>query len=153
MSVFVFRRVQEGHHGEPAITRERKHLSKIHESHCKPSTCLACSYLNWREEVNAALCSAVDRQNERTNDKTTTVTLRPRVNHCDARGGTTCFRYVTRKRIITNIPIAHVIHRLYAGFLTDRHWTVVRNLKLRRGLLIVQLKASSILVQNDRNKA
>ena len=68
------------------------------------------------------------------------------------RGGTTCFRYVTRKRIITNIPIAHVIHRLYAG---DRHWTVVRNLKLRRGLLIVQLKASSILVQfieNDRNK-
>ena len=71
------------------------------------------------------------------------------------RGGTTCFRYVTRKRIITNIPIAHVIHRLYAGFLTDRHWTVVRNLKLRRGLLIVQLKASSILVQfieNYRNK-
>ena len=70
-------------------------------------------------------------------------------------GGTTSFRYVTRKRIITNIPIAHVIHRLYAGFLTDRHWTVVRNLKLRRGLLIVQLKASSILVQfieNDRNK-
>ena len=70
-------------------------------------------------------------------------------------GGTTCFRYVTPKRIITNIPIAHVIHRLYAGFLTDRHWTVVRNLKLRRGLLIVQLKASSILVQfieNDRNK-
>ena len=64
-----------------------------------------------------------------------------------SRGGTTCFRYVTRKRIITNIPIAHVIHRLYAGFLTDRHWTVVRNLKLRRGLLIVQLKASSILVQ------
>ena len=46
-------------------------------------------------------------------------------------GGTTSFRYVTRKRIITNIPIAHVIHRLYAGFLTDRHWTVVRNLKLR----------------------
>ena len=73
----------------------------------------------------------------------------------EGRGGTTCFRYVTRKRIITNIPIAHVIHRLYAGFLTDRHWTVVRNLKLRRGLLIVQLKASSILVQfieNDRNK-
>ena len=70
-------------------------------------------------------------------------------------GGTTSFRYVTRKRIITNIPIAHVIHRLYAGFLTDRHWTVVRNLKLRRGLLIVQLKASSILVQfieNDINK-
>ena len=44
---------------------------------------------------------------------------------------------------------------MYAGFLTDRHWTVVRNLKLRRALLIVQLKASSILVQfieNNRNK-
>ena len=46
MGVSVFRRVQEGHHGEPAITRERKHFSKIHESDCKPSTCLACSYLN-----------------------------------------------------------------------------------------------------------
>ena len=48
-----------------------------------------------------------------------------------------------------------MIHRLYAGFLTDRHWTVVRNLKLRRGLLIVQLKASSILVkfiENDRKQ-
>ena len=78
-----------------------------------------------------------------------------RTSIVQGQGGTTCFRYVTRKRIITNIPIAHVIHRLYAGFLTDRHWTVVRNLKLRRGLLIVQLKASSILVQfieNDRNK-
>ena len=74
------------------------------------------------------------------------------IQRISLRGGTTCFRYVTRKRIITNIPIAHVIHRLYAGFLTDRHWTVVRNLKLRRGLLIVQLKASSIVVQNDRNK-
>ena len=80
---------------------------------------------------------------------------RSRVMAGSLQGGTTCFRYVTRKRIITNIPIAHVIHRLYAGFLTDRHWTVVRNLKLRRGLLIVQLKASSIIVQfieNDRNK-
>ena len=78
MGVSVFRRVQDGHHGEPAITRERKHFSKIHESDCKPSTCLACSYLNWREEVSAALCSAVNRTNERTNDKTTTV---PRVNN------------------------------------------------------------------------
>ena len=80
MGVSVFRRVQEGYHGEPAITLERKHFSKIHESDCKPSTCLACSYLNWREEVSAALCSAVNRMNERTNertnDKTTTVTLR-----------------------------------------------------------------------------
>ena len=76
MGGFVFRRVQEGYHGEPAITRERKHFSKIHPSDCKPSTRLACSYLNWSEEVSAALCSAVDR----TNDKTTTVTLRPRVN-------------------------------------------------------------------------
>ena len=29
MDVFVFTRVQEGYHGEPAITRERKHFSKI----------------------------------------------------------------------------------------------------------------------------
>ena len=68
MGVFVFRIVQEGHHGEPAITRERKHFSKIHESDCKPSTYLACSHLNWREEVSAALCSAVNRMNERQND-------------------------------------------------------------------------------------
>ena len=27
------------------------------------------------------------------------------------------------------------MHQMYAGFLTDRHWTVVRNLKL--GLWIV----------------
>ena len=78
MGASVFRRVQEGHHGEPAITRERKHFSKalyrkhfskIHESDCKPSTCLACSYLNWREEVSAALCSAVNRMNERMNER------------------------------------------------------------------------------------
>ena len=82
MGVSVFRRVQEGHHGEPAITRERKHFSKIHESDCKPSTCLACSYLNWREEVSAALCSAVNRMNERHRNPScrglTTVCLRPR---------------------------------------------------------------------------
>ena len=80
MGGFVFRRVQEGYHSEPAITRERKHFSKIHPSDCKPSTRLACSYLNWSEEVSAALCSAVDRTSKRMNDKTTTVTLRPRVN-------------------------------------------------------------------------
>ena len=74
MGVSVFRRVQEGHHGEPAITRERKHFSKIHESDCKPSTCLACSYLNWREEVSAALCSAVNRTNEWTNERTNDIT-------------------------------------------------------------------------------
>ena len=81
MGVSVFIRVQEGYHGEPAITQERKHFSKIHPSDCKPLTCLACSYLNRRKEVSAALTSAVDRMNERTNDKTTTVTLRPRVNY------------------------------------------------------------------------
>ena len=64
MGGFVFRRIQESYHGEPAITRERKHFSKIHPSDCKPSTRLACSYLNWSEEVSAALCSAVDRTNE-----------------------------------------------------------------------------------------
>ena len=34
MGVSVFRRIQEGHHGEPAITRERKHFSNLHA--CKP---------------------------------------------------------------------------------------------------------------------
>ena len=64
MGVFVFRRVQEGSMitvREPAITRERKHFSKIHPSDCKPWTCLACSHLNWHEEVNAVLFSAMDR--------------------------------------------------------------------------------------------
>ena len=65
---------------------------------------------------------------------------------------TTSLRYVTRKRINNG----HSNHaRDTSRFLTDRHWTVVCNLKLRRGLLIVQLKASSILVQfieNNRNK-
>ena len=28
VGVFVFRRVQEGHHGELVITRERRHLAK-----------------------------------------------------------------------------------------------------------------------------
>ena len=28
---FVFRRVQEGYHGETAITREQKHFSKFHD--------------------------------------------------------------------------------------------------------------------------
>ena len=69
MGGFVFRRVQEGYNGEPAITQERKHFSKIHPSDCKPSTRLACSYLNWSEEVSAALCSAVDRTNERMNEE------------------------------------------------------------------------------------
>ena len=32
-------------------------------------------------------------------------------------------------------------------FLTDRHWAIVRNLRLKRALLIVQLKISSIRVQ------
>ena len=63
---------KEGYHGEPAITREQKHFSKTHESDCKPSTCLACSYLNWCE-VSAVLCSAVNRM--------TTVTLQPRVKN------------------------------------------------------------------------
>ena len=65
MGGFVFRRVQEGYHGEPAITRERNHFSTIYLSDCKPSTCLACSYINWHEEVNAVLSS--DRMNERQN--------------------------------------------------------------------------------------
>ena len=64
------------------------------------------------------------------------------------RGGTTSLRYVTRKRINNeHSDRARDTSMQYAGFLTDRHWTVVRNLKLRRTLLIVQLKASSNLVQ------
>ena len=50
-------------------------FSKTHESDCKPSTCLACSYLNWREEVSAALCSAVDRQTIDLQDYITYVVL------------------------------------------------------------------------------
>ena len=68
MSVFVLREVQDGRQDEAAITRERKRFSKIHESNCKPWLCLACSYLNWRLEVIADLCSSMDRTNERTNE-------------------------------------------------------------------------------------
>ena len=64
MSVFVHRELQDGRQGEPAITRERRHLGKIHESHCKPWSCLAYSYLNRRIEVFADLCSSMDRRNE-----------------------------------------------------------------------------------------
>ena len=32
MGAFVVREVKDGRQGEPAITRERKHFSKIHES-------------------------------------------------------------------------------------------------------------------------
>ena len=71
MSVFVVREVQDGRQGEPAITRERRHFRKIHESHCKPWSCLACSYLNWLVEVIADLCSRVDRMS----DKASTVNL------------------------------------------------------------------------------
>ena len=63
---------------QPYITRERKHFSKIHESHCKPLSCLACSYLYRVSEVSDDLCSSMDR----TNDKSSTVALAhaPRVN-------------------------------------------------------------------------
>ena len=47
MGVSVFRSVQEGYpHGEPAITQERKHFSKIHESNCKPLTCLSVASIS-----------------------------------------------------------------------------------------------------------
>ena len=44
MGAFVLRDVQDGRQGEPAITRVRKHFSKIHESHCKPLSCLLSVY-------------------------------------------------------------------------------------------------------------
>ena len=83
MARFVFRKLQEGRQGKPAITREQKHFSEIHESHCKPLSCLACSYLNQLAKVSIDLCSAIDRTTERTNDKASTVTLvrAPRVNN------------------------------------------------------------------------
>ena len=67
MSVFVHRELQDGHQGEPAITQERRHLGKIHESHCKPWSCLACSYLNHRVEAITEVCSSIDRMSERMN--------------------------------------------------------------------------------------
>ena len=65
-------------------------------------------------------------------------------------------RGTTRRK--RSIPIAHVIIYIdacgmYAGFLTDRHWTIVRNFRLRRALLIGQLKASSNreqFIENNR---
>ena len=45
MSGLSVKEVQDGRQGEPAITRERRHFRKIHESHCKLWWCLACSYL------------------------------------------------------------------------------------------------------------
>ena len=80
---FVFRTaVQEGHHGEPAITRERKHFSKIHESHCKPIYVLSLFTvtLTGAKKWTLLSCSAVDRQNERTNEKTSQNPRR--VAHC-----------------------------------------------------------------------
>ena len=64
IGVFIFRRVQEGHHSKPVITRERRHFSKIHESDCKPSTCLSCSYLSWHIEVSTVPCSTREWTNE-----------------------------------------------------------------------------------------
>ena len=54
-----------GHHSEPAITRERQHFSKIHESNrnifmWRSRSCLSCGV-----EVNAV---PDDRMNERQND-------------------------------------------------------------------------------------
>ena len=54
--LWVFLSSQEGYHGEPAITQEQKHFSKIHESDCKPSTCLSCLYLVWLDATHEATC-------------------------------------------------------------------------------------------------
>ena len=58
--LWAFLSSEESKKATTVITRERKHFSQILESDCKPSTCLACSYLNWLEEVSTALCSACD---------------------------------------------------------------------------------------------
>ena len=71
MGAFVVREVKDGRQGEPAITRERKHFSKIHESDCKPLSCKACSYPYRVSEVSDGLCSSMDRMNERTNERMT----------------------------------------------------------------------------------
>ena len=70
MSIFSLREAQDGRQGEPAITREWKHFSKIHESHCKPWSCLACSYLSWRVEVITNLWSRRDRTTDRPTEWT-----------------------------------------------------------------------------------
>ena len=67
MGAFVVREVKDGRQGEPATTQERRHFSKIHESHCKPLSCLSCSLPYQRVEVIADLCSSMDRMNERMN--------------------------------------------------------------------------------------
>ena len=54
MGAFVVREVQDGRQGESAITRERKHFSKIHESNT--------------EFQKRALVSVAHGQNERTSD-------------------------------------------------------------------------------------
>ena len=60
------------------------------------------------------------------------------------RGLRLSLRYVIRKLINLNMLMAHVKQSITScskcmhWFLTDRHWTVVRNLKLRRALLKVQ---------------
>ena len=48
-----------------AITQEQKRFSKIHESDCKPSTCLSCSFLNWHEKLSLLIVACVtERMNE-----------------------------------------------------------------------------------------
>ena len=79
-SVLSSRRVQDGHQGEYPITRERSQFSKIHESDCKPSTHLSCSYLSWHVEVSAVPCSTSDRMNERQYDYRNPPAHAPRVN-------------------------------------------------------------------------
>ena len=83
MGAFVVRKVKDGRQGEPAITRERKQFSKIHESHCKPLSWLSFSLPYQRVKVIADLCSSMDRMNERMNERqASTVTLaQARVNN------------------------------------------------------------------------
>ena len=65
MSIFV-REVQDSSQGKPAISQERRHFNKIHESHCKPWLLLACASINLEVISDRSLMN---------NDKASTVTL------------------------------------------------------------------------------
>ena len=67
----------DGYHCKLAITRERQRFSKIHESNRDIFMWRSCSCLRCGVEVNAV---PGDRMSEWMTHKTTTVTLRPRVN-------------------------------------------------------------------------
>ena len=69
MGRFVFRRVQEGYNGEPAITENESILAKSTRQIASHNA-LSLSYLNWSEEVSAALVARLtERMNEWMNEQ------------------------------------------------------------------------------------